>query len=117
MRCGKPLPMWPSRVVIVPYGKHHPYAANVQMWDFGASNFMAVDHPRDLIAWASRNHLQCADWNLLAWLPNDPAKSLRAPLGVTGLDGKLCWDSVFPDPLVSKLILSILQSPADIVLS
>jgi hypothetical protein len=60
--------------------------------------------------------LTVVNWDLLAWLPFDPATN-PGSAGTTGLAGEECWQSVFPDVLFSRLVEAALETPADIVMS
>lgn len=60
--------------------------------------------------------LRVAVWDLLAWLPFDPA-SKPGSGAATGLSGPACWHSVFGDELFTELVTAVLQSPADLVMT
>ena len=115
--CGRPLRQWPDTVAVVAYGSNRKYD-DAMMWDGGSSRFVAVHGPSDICRWAGLNGLRCVDWHLPAWLPNSPEWTLMAPYQSTGLNSSGgCWDSALLQPLAMKLIQSILQSPADVVMS
>ena len=58
--------------------------------------------------------LRMVTWDLLAWLPRDPAVDL--PSTGTGLNSDTCWESVCRQAVFGQLMMEIWQHPADIVM-
>ena len=59
--------------------------------------------------------MTCATWNLLAWLPVNPAEHLGRHNGLTGLDGPDVWKSVYQGELFFKLMKAIVSTPAHLI--
>ena len=102
MRYGRPLAQWPPTVAVVAYGNKKYDEA--MMYNGPGSRYVSVRGPSDLPRWAVLNGLRCVNWDLLAWLPNNPEFTLQSPYQSTGLSGSECWDSVLLEPLAKSLI-------------
>lgn len=112
------LDVWPSRVCIVPYGRRRVYHGDAALAADGQGHQLEVASPSCLMDWANHQSpvLAYACWDLLAWLPFDPALGPRGGK-CTGLSGNECWSTVYDNELFKELLREIASHPCHLVMS
>ena len=110
---------WPRRVAIVPFGKNMKYGRAPALMTDGLDRQFEVEDPMCLMEWASRQSpaLTYACWDLLSWMPFNPAAGLGGSDGQHGLTGDDCWSTVYCYKVFEQLMYGICSHPCDLVLS